>query len=288
MELVKIDTTIKYSDGVKCLFDSTEVYQCDAVRIIVARINTEYAEDNFEELVEGLYPERQIAARKLKLAGPRATSIAAGYLLQYVAKEEIGLKAQDIEIEKEKQGKPHIKGHEELVYNLSHSKLYVGIAYVMLKQLTDKKILGENSDNDVDKDVINKEYDFLENNTQQSNLIYVQNTKKIKQIKSIGFDVEEFRDHSLNVAKRCFCEGEYKYIINGDLENEIKRFFQIWTMKEAYLKATGTGISVPMNSFEVNPFKGIIVQNEKSENPGVKNDCVRYDTEQYAMSLVVI
>lgn len=68
----------------------------------------------------------------------------------------------------------------------------------------------------------------------------------------VGIDIEYLeRRNRYNeaVIKRCFTESEQKYAIsNGD-----KGFFDIWTMKEAYLKLSGKGVSVPLNSFSVDP-----------------------------------
>lgn len=70
----------------------------------------------------------------------------------------------------------------------------------------------------------------------------------------VGIDVEYLeRRNRYNeaVIKRCFTETEQEYAIsNGD-----KGFFDIWTMKEAYLKLSGKGVSIPLNSFTVNPIE---------------------------------
>ena len=62
----------------------------------------------------------------------------------------------------------------------------------------------------------------------------------------VGVDIEQIKKENTRVAKRCFTEKENKYIAGDD-----KRFTLLWTMKESYLKLTGRGISVPLNSFEV-------------------------------------
>ena len=85
----------------------------------------------------------------------------------------------------------------------------------------------------------------------------------------VGVDVEHIRcrESDLKVAKRCFTEEEYEFIAldeftldkEGLSHSKEERFFMVWTMKEAYLKYTGTGISVPMKSFQVKPYDGVIV-----------------------------
>lgn len=85
----------------------------------------------------------------------------------------------------------------------------------------------------------------------------------------VGLDIENIRcrENDLKVAKRCFLEPEYIFVTDDAFELDMdgishpveERFFMVWTMKEAYLKYKGTGISVPMNSFEVKPYEGIVV-----------------------------
>ena len=66
----------------------------------------------------------------------------------------------------------------------------------------------------------------------------------------VGIDIEQIREKNRQVAKRCFTQKEYEYACL-----DASHFFEIWTMKESYLKLTGQGISVPLDSFEVNPAR---------------------------------
>lgn len=100
----------------------------------------------------------------------------------------------------------------------------------------------------------------------------------------VGIDVEHIRcrENDLKVAKRCFTEEEYRFITEDAYElnmerishSKEERFFMVWTMKEAYLKYKGTGISVPMKSFVVRPYQGIIQGEELVCEPVVINDYV--------------
>jgi 4'-phosphopantetheinyl transferase len=67
----------------------------------------------------------------------------------------------------------------------------------------------------------------------------------------IGVDVEEMRsiDDLEGLTKRFFCDREHELIKNS-LDKE-GLFFQLWTAKEAYLKAIGTGIAGGLDAVEV-------------------------------------
>ena len=65
-----------------------------------------------------------------------------------------------------------------------------------------------------------------------------------------GVDCEGVRSYRPNVIKRAFSENE-KILIENASENEHDLlFFRLWTLKEAYVKAIGIGISYPLNTVE--------------------------------------
>lgn len=60
---------------------------------------------------------------------------------------------------------------------------------------------------------------------------------------NIGIDIEYIREiEVLSLAKRFFCNSEYRWLNSLDSEAQYSAFFQLWTCKEAYLKATGEGL----------------------------------------------
>jgi 4'-phosphopantetheinyl transferase len=87
----------------------------------------------------------------------------------------------------------------------------------------------------------------------------------INRDRSIGVDVETVRpmENSLQLAKRFFCASEYDLLTQAIPEERDKLFFQLWTAKEAYLKATGEGISGGLNQVEIalNPLRFINLPN---------------------------
>jgi len=65
----------------------------------------------------------------------------------------------------------------------------------------------------------------------------------------IGIDIEQIKDIDLTDYKEILTSEETDYI-NGKLEN----FYQIWTLKESFLKALGLGVYKPLSSFKIQPY----------------------------------
>lgn len=68
---------------------------------------------------------------------------------------------------------------------------------------------------------------------------------------AVGCDIESLRERGTAVARRFFTESEYRHIICA-AEPE-REFIRCWTLKESYVKMLGTGLSIPLSSFEINP-----------------------------------
>ncbi len=69
----------------------------------------------------------------------------------------------------------------------------------------------------------------------------------------IGVDVEFIKKKPSweKIAHRFFHPNEIAYLFDQDTDEQKKSFFQIWTRKEAYIKALGTGFATPFSSFDV-------------------------------------
>lgn len=69
----------------------------------------------------------------------------------------------------------------------------------------------------------------------------------------IGVDLEYLRPmpDAAKIAQRFFSPQEYQWINSLSDRAQQKAFFQCWTAKEAYLKATGEGISNSLDLVEV-------------------------------------
>ena len=76
-----------------------------------------------------------------------------------------------------------------------------------------------------------------------------------------GIDCEKVRDFRPNVIKRVFSENEKKMFENTPESEKNLLFFKLWTLKEAYVKAVGIGISYPMDKAEFSFSGSEIVSN---------------------------
>jgi 4'-phosphopantetheinyl transferase len=76
--------------------------------------------------------------------------------------------------------------------------------------------------------------------------------------RDIGVDVEEIgRKSDLEaIARRFFSAHEQKQLFALPPEARSEAFFRCWTRKEAYIKATGDGLSLPLSQFDVSIAPG--------------------------------
>lgn len=66
----------------------------------------------------------------------------------------------------------------------------------------------------------------------------------------IGCDIEQIQSANLKLAKRFFSSKEYSYIAELEGESQNYAFCRLWTLKESFLKVTGMGMKLPLDSFE--------------------------------------
>jgi 4'-phosphopantetheinyl transferase len=70
---------------------------------------------------------------------------------------------------------------------------------------------------------------------------------------AVGIDVEECspRDGLMEIAEKNFSADEIATLRALEPQEQSKRFFEYWTIKEAYIKARGKGLRIPLNSFSI-------------------------------------
>lgn len=71
--------------------------------------------------------------------------------------------------------------------------------------------------------------------------------------RQIGIDIEALQPmpQAEEIAGQFFSENECTSILRLPKALRTKRFFELWTCKEAYIKALGEGLSHPLNQFEI-------------------------------------
>jgi 4'-phosphopantetheinyl transferase len=69
--------------------------------------------------------------------------------------------------------------------------------------------------------------------------------------RAIGVDVENMRSRAVDIAiaDRCFAPAEAAALRALPPQQQRRRFFEYWTLKESYIKARGMGLSIPLKQF---------------------------------------
>jgi phosphopantetheinyl transferase len=73
--------------------------------------------------------------------------------------------------------------------------------------------------------------------------------------RQIGVDVESMRSVNVRTVKKCCTKEECAYVFQNRInegennlpEDEAKRFLELWTLKESYVKLTGEGLREPFS-----------------------------------------
>jgi 4'-phosphopantetheinyl transferase len=84
------------------------------------------------------------------------------------------------------------------------------------------------------------------------NLSHTQNLAAlaVTRLAAVGVDVEKIKpvEQVRGLAERCFADSEIQYVFSGEKSALMWRFFKLWTLKEAYIKARGCGLSLSLQS----------------------------------------
>jgi len=70
--------------------------------------------------------------------------------------------------------------------------------------------------------------------------------------REVGIDIEHVRPERpvMSLAKRYYTPAEVAWIGTLQKEEQARAFFRLWTLKESFLKARGTGLPGGLNTFE--------------------------------------
>ncbi|AFA47411.1 4'-phosphopantetheinyl transferase family protein [Acetobacterium woodii] len=77
----------------------------------------------------------------------------------------------------------------------------------------------------------------------------------------LGVDIQKMAEPNLNLAKRFFSETEVTWLFALPPEKQVQGFYDLWAIKEAYMKYTGKGFRLPMNAFTVKSNEQILTEN---------------------------
>ena len=66
----------------------------------------------------------------------------------------------------------------------------------------------------------------------------------------VGVDIEKVSKARMGIAKRFFSESEQEMLNNCPLDQRDRLFFELWTIRESFVKAIGTGIFGSMGDFK--------------------------------------
>ncbi|MHB8061727.1 MAG: 4'-phosphopantetheinyl transferase family protein [Ruminiclostridium sp.] len=67
----------------------------------------------------------------------------------------------------------------------------------------------------------------------------------------IGIDIEQIKPIDMSIAGRFFSKEEVKSLMGKDIVEREDYFYDLWTLKESYIKAIGEGLSMPLDSFTI-------------------------------------
>ncbi len=87
--------------------------------------------------------------------------------------------------------------------------------------------------------------------------------------KPIGIDIEEVKNiEYYEIAKNFFTKREYEYIVKHNSDAPLSKFYEIWTLKESYIKCCGQGLFIPLQSFfmDIDKYENIKVTTLNEHN----------------------
>lgn len=103
----------------------------------------------------------------------------------------------------------------------------------------------------------------------------------------VGIDVEKIKPIDFEIARRFFSKEEYEQLLNKKREDRLDYFYDLWTLKEGYIKAVGKGLSILLSGFTISiNSNGIFLKNKA--NNGFYN-FRQYEIDKgYKLSVCVV
>jgi 4'-phosphopantetheinyl transferase len=174
-----------------------ELYSIKIDRIIDYQI--------FDQLMAYLDKDKQLLIKAFYKIEDSQRALVSDVLIRAIAIYQIGIDNWQIQLGKNKYGKPFLKNYPDFHFNISHSGEWVVCA--------------------VDDE-------------------------------PIGIDIEKIQDIDLSIIDRFFSIKEVMDIYSLPQKEQLPYFYDIWTLKESYIKAWGKGFSIPLDSFSIRVYMG--------------------------------
>lgn len=84
----------------------------------------------------------------------------------------------------------------------------------------------------------------------------------------VGIDVEQIKPIDIKISERFFSKHEFNKLLGKSYTEREPYFYELWTLKESYIKAVEKGLSIPLDSFTIRINGGnITVCSKKNEFP---------------------
>jgi 4'-phosphopantetheinyl transferase len=119
----------------------------------------------------------------------------------------------------------------------------------------------------------------------------------ISRSRELGVDVEDTlrRGQTLEIADRFFARAEVEQLQSTAIEQQIRRFFSFWTLKESYIKARGMGLAIPLEQFAFTiegselathaaPPAKLLTHVTLYTDPSLNDDATRWSFQQFALT----
>jgi 4'-phosphopantetheinyl transferase len=109
--------------------------------------------------------------------------------------------------------------------------------------------------------------------------------------RDVGFDLEAWRtDAPPALVARCFAHGERDALAALPESSQPRRFVELWTLKEAYIKARGLGLSLPLEKISIaldNGSPGLALHPSLGDDAGAWQLTLWSPTASHAAALCV-
>ena len=222
--------------------------------------DTEIYDDKglLDEHISSLSPFRYRRYEAIKPEGGRKLSVLSSHLIDEGLRA-YGLREKDMEYGHSAKGRPFFMERPDIRFSISHSGTK---AMVCMTGPFNGEMSAEHPDICYSLMIIPDEDG--------------------RELKGIGCDIERIRPYSEKtegIMARFFHREEASYI--AERKNDADRagaFTKIWTLKESYIKALGTGLSEGMETFGIIPNdRSVIFKTSKMTH--ISQECFFADIE---------